>query len=79
MSIFAGYRTPILVAVVLAVIGVGFTTIQWLRDTGKQELQIEQLQEQLDIRKRIDEADRTSPRNVDDADRLLREFLDSNR
>jgi hypothetical protein len=69
----------ILAGLVLGAIGLGYLTIQWLQDTGKQELQIEQLENQIDLRRQIDEADRTSPRNATDADSLLREFLDANR
>ena len=76
---FVGLRQMILAGLVLGAIGLGYLTIQWLQDTGKQELQIEQLENQIDLRRQIDEADRTSPRNATDADSLLREFLDANR
>lgn len=78
MGIFAGWKKIALVVLVLGVIGIGYTAIQWLQDTGKQELKIEQLEDQLILRRRIDEAIRTAPRDVDAADSLLREFLDSN-
>ena len=77
MGIFAGYRNIVLAVIVLAVIGIGYTTIRWLQDTGKQELKIEQLEESLETRRRIDEAVRTAPSDVDDADSLLREFLNT--
>lgn len=79
LNIFAGFRMWTLAVVVLVVIGIGYITIQRLQDSGRLDLLNEQLQEQLELRERIDEADRTSPRNVDDADRLLRDFLNSNR
>lgn len=79
LGIFAGYRTIILAGLVLGAIGIGYLTIQRIQDTGRQELQIEQLQDQIDLRKRIDDAVRTSPTSVDAADRVLNEFLNSNR
>jgi len=79
LNISVGYRILILVGLVLGATGIGYLTIQRIQDTGRQELQIEQLQDQIDLRKRIDDATRTSPTNVDDADRVLQQFLDSNR
>lgn len=79
MGIFAGFRMWLLVVAVLVATGIGYITIQQLQDSGRLELLNEQLQEQLELRDRIDEADRTSPRDADGADSVLRDFLNSNR
>jgi hypothetical protein len=76
---FVGLRKTLLVVAVLAAMWGGYKTIQYVQDTGRGELLLEQLQEQINLRREIDDADRTSPRTSDAADRLLREFYDTNR
>jgi hypothetical protein len=76
---FVGLRRVLLAVAVLVAMWGGYKAIQYIQDTGRGELLLEQLQEQINLRREIDEADRTSPRTSDDADRLLREFYDANR
>jgi hypothetical protein len=76
---FVGLRKILLAVAVLAAMWGGYKTIQYVRDTGRGELLLEQLQDQINLRREIDDADRTSPRTSDAADRLLREFYDANR
>ena len=70
-------KAIIFVVVTLIAAGSIYATIQWLQDTGRQEIQVKQLETEIETRKNIDEAIRTSPRGADDADSLLREFLNS--
>ena len=74
----AGYRKLILVGLVLGALGLGYLTIQWLQDTGKQELKLELLEQDLNTRERIDNAVRNSPTGRDDALGVLREFNSNN-
>ena len=76
---FVGLRRALLAVAVLVAMWGGYKTIQYVQNTGRGELLLEQLQEQINLREEIDEADRTSPRDSDAADSLLREFYDSNR
>lgn len=70
-----GFQKIALVAGVLGVLGVGYLTIQWLQDTGKQELKIEVLEESLQTRERIDDAVRNSPTGRDNAIGVLNDFI----
>jgi hypothetical protein len=72
-----GSRQIILVVSVLVAIGIGFLMIQRIQDSGKQELQIEQLERQIEARERIDEAIISSPTNSDSARGVLQDFIDS--
>jgi hypothetical protein len=76
---FVGLRKMLLAVAVLVAMWGGYKAIQYIQDTGRGELLLEQLQEQINLRREIDEADRTSPRDADAADSLLREFYNSNR
>lgn len=74
---FAGLRPILLVVCALAVIGIGYTMIQRIQNTGRQELQVEQLTEGLNVRSRIDEAVRNAPSGREPSLGVLRDFLDS--
>jgi hypothetical protein len=67
-----GYKIAAGAASVLVAIGLVFWLIHFIQDTGKTELKLESLQEQLEVRSQIDEAIRTAPSDVDAALELLR-------
>jgi hypothetical protein len=48
-------------------------TIHYIRNTGRSAEKVENLQNQVIVRERIDESIRRAPRDVDAALRLLRE------
>ena len=50
--------------------------IHYIRDSGRNEVRLENLNQQVETRTRIDESIRTAPRDVDAALRLLRERQD---
>jgi hypothetical protein len=56
---------------------VGYFAIQHIKTIGKQELQIEKLQEDLQIRRRVDAAIRNAPSDRDGSLRVLDDFLSS--
>lgn len=64
-------------AALLVITTGGYFLIQRIQDTGKQELKIEQLQEQIQTRERIDNAVRNSPSTSDGAVELLNDFINS--
>lgn len=72
-------RISLILLGALAVTGGGYFLIQQLRDSGKQEVQIEALQTQIELRRQIDEAIRDAPTGRDDSLRLLEQYLDSQR
>lgn len=72
-----GLRIMLLVAGVSVAMGLGWLVIQQIQNTGRQEIQIEQLEEGLEIRRRIDESQRNAPTNVDGANSVLLDFLQS--
>jgi hypothetical protein len=61
----------------LVVTTAGYFAIQHIKTIGKQELQIEKLQEDLQIRRRVDAAIRTAPSDRDGSLRVLDDFLNS--
>jgi hypothetical protein len=60
----------------VATIG-GYFVIQHIKTIGRQELQIEKLEESIQIRNRIDAAVRNAPRDVNGSIRVLDDFLKS--
>lgn len=68
-------RIWLIVAALSGLIIGGYFLTQQLKDSGKQELQIEQLRDQLEIRERIDDAIRNSPTTSDGAVELLNDFI----
>lgn len=72
--IFAGLQTKVVVGVatVLAVILLVLWMIHFIQDTGRTELRLETLQEQIEVRRQIDDAISTAPRDVESALELLR-------
>lgn len=67
-----------LIGIVLLVSTItGYFVIQRIKTIGKQELQIEKLQEDLQIRKKVDAAIRTAPSDRDGSLRVLNDFLNS--
>lgn len=50
-----------------------FATTQYIRWDEKDKLQRDQLQQQIETRKRVDDAVRNSPSDVDDAIEFLRD------
>jgi hypothetical protein len=63
-------------ALLVAIIG-GYFVIQHIKTIGRQELQIEKLEESIQIRNRIDAAVRNAPRDVAGSIRVLDDFLKS--
>lgn len=72
-------QTKIMVGLVilLALTSGGYFLIQQIQDSGKTELEIETLRDQIETRERIDDAVRNSPTTSDDSRSVLRDFLDS--
>lgn len=70
-------RIYVIVAIVLVLSGVGFFVTRSLVDTGRKEVQIETLTEQIQIRREIDEAVRDTPPGRDGAIGVLRDFIGS--
>ena len=75
LRMIAGSKIGRIVALVLVVISISFTTIQlWergIRNQVFQEVETESLKREIQTRGRIDEALRNSPRDVDAAIRML--------
>lgn len=65
------------VAVLLVATTVGYLMIQHIKTIGQQELQIEQLQNGLETRKKIDAAIRNAPSDRNGSLRVLDDFLSS--
>ena len=65
------------VAALLVATTVGYLMIQHIKTIGQQELQIEQLQNGLETRKKIDVAIRNAPSDRDGSLRVLDDFLSS--
>jgi len=55
----------------------GYFLTQRLQDIGRQELQIEELEQDLETRRRIDDAVRNTPSDTDGSIGVLNEFLNS--
>ena len=67
-----------LIGTVLLVVTIGgYFLTQRLQDIGRQELQIEKLEENLQIRNRIDAATRNAPVDRDGSVGVLNDFLNS--
>jgi hypothetical protein len=64
-------------AVLLVVTTVGYLMTQHIKTIGQQELQIEQLQNSLETRKKIDAAIRNAPSDRNGSLRVLDDFLSS--
>ena len=63
-------------ALLVATIG-GYLMIQHIKTIGQQELQIEKLEQDLQIRKKVDAAIRNAPSDRDGSIRVLNDFLRS--
>ena len=63
-------------ALLVATIG-GYLMIQYIKTIGQQELQIEKLEQDLQIRKKVDAAIRNAPSDRDGSVRVLNDFLNS--
>ena len=63
-------------ALLVATIG-GYFVTQRIKTIGQQELQIEKLEEDLQIRKKVDAAIRNAPSDRDGSLRVLDDFLRS--
>lgn len=63
-------------ALLVATIG-GYFVTQRLQDIGRQEVQIEKLEQDIQIRNRIDDAVRNAPAGRDDSIGVLDDFLNS--
>lgn len=61
----------------LVVITGGYFAIQYIQDIGRQEIQIEKLEENLQIRNRVDAAIRNAPVSRDESIGVLDDFLRS--
>lgn len=70
-----GLKRILLAIAVLVAIGAGYWTIQFIQDTGKDEIRMEQLENEVDTRERIDRAIERSPSDRDGALGVLRDFL----
>ena len=67
-----------LIGTVLLVVTIGgYFLTQRLQDIGRQELQIEQLEQGIETRKRIDDAIRNTPSDRDGSVGVLDDFLRS--
>jgi hypothetical protein len=64
-------------AVLLTVTTGGYLMTQYIKTIGKQELQIEKLEQGIQTRKRIDAAIRNAPSDRDGSVRVLEGFLKS--
>ena len=56
---------------------VGYLMTQHIKTIGQQELKIEQLEQNLQTRKKIDAAIRNAPTTRDESVRVLNDFLNS--
>lgn len=63
-------------ALLVIIIG-GYFVTQRLQGIGRQEVQIEKLEQNLQIRNRIDDAVRNAPAGRDDSIGVLNDFLNS--
>ena len=63
-------------ALLVATIG-GYFTIRYIQNTGRQEVQIEKLEENLQIRNRVDAAIRNAPVGRNESIGVLDDFLRS--
>lgn len=73
LSWIVGSSLGRLVATVSLVGLILFGTIQYIRWDERDKLQKDQLQQQIETRKRVDDAVRNSPSDVDDAIEFLRD------
>lgn len=73
-----GLKQALLAGLVLVVMGIGYAAIQYFQKTGKQDLQLEILQDQIETRERIDEAIRNAPTGVDESRSVLEQFIQDN-
>ena len=70
-------KAYLIAAALLVATTVGYLMIQHIKTIGQQELQIEQLQNGLETRKKIDAAIRNAPSDRDGSLRVLDDFLSS--
>ena len=63
-------------ALLVAITG-GYFVIQYIQNTGRQEVQIEKLEENLQIRNRVDAAIRNAPVGRNESVGVLDDFLRS--
>lgn len=68
---FAGYRLGLIVAGVLAAILAAWYLTTTLVNTGRQEEQLDNLKDQLELRNEIDTSIRNAPSDVQSAIELL--------
>ena len=64
-------------AALLVATTAGYFVIQHIKTIGRQEVKIEQLQQDLQIRRRVDAAIRNAPTDRDGSVRVLDDFLRS--
>lgn len=72
-----GLRMVIPAAIVLVVGVISWFLIQYGENTQAREQEVQQLQNQIETRERIDEAIRRTPTDTDGARGVLSDFLDS--
>ena len=70
-------KAYLIAAALLVATTVGYLMTQHIKTIGQQELQIEQLQNGLETRKKIDAAIRNAPSDRDGSLRVLDDFLSS--
>ena len=70
-------KAYLIAAALLVATTVGYLMIQHIKTIGQQELQIEQLQNGLETRKKIDAAIRNAPSDRNGSLRVLDDFLSS--
>ena len=70
-------KVYLIAAALLVATTVGYLMTQHIKTIGQQELKIEQLEQNLQTRKRIDAAIRNAPSSRDDSIRVLDDFLNS--
>lgn len=68
-------RVYILGTTLLAAIIGGYFVVQQIKTIGRQEVEIEKLEQNLEVRGRIDAAIRNTPRDLDGALGVLDDFL----
>lgn len=74
-TLLSPLRAYIAIAALSTLIIGGYWMIQQLKDIGRQEVQIENLQENLETREKIDEAVRNTPTDRNGSLGVLTDFL----